>query len=282
MLTRLHRLFQNVHSALNYGAAMDTVSATATAPGAALTAATAVSGDTLQIKNTNSGTPAWLLNTWAKTQAAGMLRIRSPKLHDNVDAIRSRVQSGIVDYLTAWGFPQRLYSQDVLIVEIAGSAVGGQIEDAVLLVYYEDLQGQAQRLLDEAGFQSRFTGNFAHVRAALTTGTTAGYGGQKALNADVDLLKANTDYAVLGMSTDLKQGAICMRGPDTGNLRVSVPGELTKTHIQLEWFRRLSRDYKRPLIPIINSANKGATFIDTLGDQAGGTANVTVLLGELK
>ena len=34
----------------------------------------------------------------------------------------------------------------------------------------------------------------------------------------------NTDYAVFGLTSDLRVSAICLRGPDTGNLRVSVPG----------------------------------------------------------
>ncbi|PYQ92464.1 MAG: hypothetical protein DMG02_01305, partial [Acidobacteria bacterium] len=111
--------------------------------------------------------------------------------------------------------------------------------------------------------------------------STAGYNGARAINADVDLLQANTDYAVLGMTTDSECAAVCLRGPDTGNLRVAVPGEPDLTEDTAGWFRLLAFHYSLPLIPIINSANKGATLVDCVNDENGGTANVVVWLGML-
>jgi hypothetical protein len=127
--------------------------------------------------------------------------------------------------------------------------------------------------------------NFFGNRLAITVGSTAAYTGARAINADQDLLKANTDYAVLGMTTDLRVSAICLRGPDTGNLRVSVPGGADV--LRARWPLRLvlprcsRRRTALPLIPVINSANKGATQIDVVGDENGGTSNVTLWLAEL-
>jgi hypothetical protein len=287
MITKLHRLFSVGCALLHMPAAIDTVTSTGTAIGASLAATTVAGGDSLQVKNTNGNTPAWMLQFWVKNQAAGEVRIRSPKMHDNVDNIRARVQTGLVDYLQPLGIRQRLFSQDVMVVELAGSAVGGQIEDVCQMIYYEDLQGQSQRLIDEPTLVGRMqladqSFNLLTVRLAITCGTTAGYGGSRAINGDADLLKANTDYAVLGMDSDLRVAAITLKGPDTGNLRIPTPGEIGKQHIWPEWFRRVSNAYKLPLIPVINSANKGATFIETVSDQAGGTANVRVFLAQLK
>lgn len=287
MITRLHRLFSSYDARLYMPPALDTVTSTGTAIGASLAATTIASGDSFQVKNTNNNTPAWMLAVQVKNQAAGEVRIRSPKMHDNVDNLRVRVQSGLVFPLQPLGVRQRLFAQDVMVVELAGSAVGGQIEDVVQTVYYEDLPGQAARLIDEpklrAGMVLANGGfNILTVRAAITCGTTAGYGGSKAINVDSDLLQANTDYAVLGMASDLRVAAITLKGPDTGNLRVNVPGELTIQHIWSEWFRRMSNAFGIPLIPVINSANKGATLIETVSDQAGGTANVRVYLAQLK
>jgi hypothetical protein len=288
MLSLFHRLFRDPLAAvLSMPPAIDTITSTGTAIGASLVATTIATGDTFQVKNTNGGTPAWMLQFWAKNQAAGEVRIRSPKMHDQIDNIRARVQSGLVDYLQPMGVKQRLFSQDVMVVELAGSAVGGQIEDVVQMIYYEDLPGQAARLIDEATLMQRMVlanggVNILTVRLAITCGTTAGYGGARAINGDSDLLQANTDYAVLGMDSDLRVGAITIKGPDTGNLRIPVPGEIGKQHIFPEWFRRLSNAYKIPLIPVINSANKGATQIETVSDQAGGTANVRLYLAQLK
>lgn len=281
MLTRLHRLFMNPLAGPLFGAALDTVTSTGTAIGATLAATTIVPGDSFQVKNTNGGTPAWLLNFWAKNQVTGMARIRSPKLHDNVDAIRNRVVAGTIDPLMPLGIPQRLYAQDVLIVELAGSGTAGQIEDVVELIYYEDLPGQAARFIDVPTLGSRIV-NIIGVRLAVTMGTTAGYSGQLALNANVDLMQANTDYALMGIHVDARCAAVSVRGPDTGNLRVSAPGEPSKLHVTGEWFPRITRAYGKPLIPVINSANKAATFVDVVSDQAGGTNNVTLLMAQLK
>ena len=62
--------------------------------------------------------------------------------------------------------------------------------------------------------------------------------------------------------------AICLRGPDTGNLRCSVPGEPALWHHTNYWFKRLSVGYGFPLIPVINSANKAGIFIENVQDQA--------------
>jgi hypothetical protein len=121
--------------------------------------------------------------------------------------------------------------------------------------------------------------NIVGQRIAITLGSTAGYNGARAINADTDLLKANTDYAVLGMTTDTECAAICLRGPDTGNLRVSVPGEPSLVHhVELLVQAAEPGRYNLPLIPIINSANKGGTLIDCVNDENGGTANVTIWL----
>lgn len=264
------------------GPALDTITATGTAIGASLAAATVAVGDSLQVKNQVNNVPAWLLQTWVDNQVAGEVRIRSPKFHDNVDAIRSRVQIGILDPLLPWGCPQPLYPQDVLTVELAGSAVGGDIESAVLQVYYPDLPGQSARLLTWDAVKPRIV-NIIGQRIAITLGSTAGYNGGRALNADTDLLQANTDYAVLGMTTNTECAAICLRGPDTGNLRCSVPGEPGHLiHHTNYWFKRLAIAYGLPLIPIINSANKGATFVDCVNDENAGTANIVIWLAQLR
>lgn len=265
---------------LAYGPALDTITATGTAIGATLAAATVAVGDSFQIKNQTGNVPAWLLQLWADNQVAGEVRVRSPKFHDNVDAIRSRVTIGDLSPLLPFGAPQPLYPQDVLTVELSGSAVGGDIESAVLQVYYPDLPGQNARLSTWDAIKGRIK-NLVGQRLAITLGSTAGYNGARAINADTDLLQANTDYAVLGMSTNTECAAICLRGPDTGNLRVSVPGEPALVHHTNYWFKRLALAYNLPLIPVINSANKGGTLIDCVNDENAGTANIVIWLAQL-
>ena len=147
-------------------------------------------------------------------------------------------------------------------------------------IYYPDLPGQNARLFTWDAIKTRIR-NILGQRIAITLGSTAGYNGSRAINADTDLLKANQDYAVLGMTTDVECAAICLRGPDTGNLRCNVPGEPTLVHHANYWFKRLSQGYNLPVIPVINSANKGGTLIDCVNDENAGTANVTIWLAEL-
>jgi hypothetical protein len=260
--------------------ALDTVTSTGTAIGATLAATTIVSGDSFTIKNAPLSSDVFLLNFWVDNQVAGQVRLRSPKFHDNVDAIRSRVQIGVLKPILPMGAPQKLWPQDTEIVELAGSAVAGDIESVVQTIYYADLPGQQQRLFTWDAIRPKIK-HLVGMRLAITIGSTAGYNGARAINADVDLLQANTDYAVLGMTTDTETAAICLRGPDTGNLRVAVPGEPDLTEDTMWWFRLLSMHYNLPLIPVINSANKGATLIDVAGDENGGTANVVLWLGML-
>lgn len=285
MLTRTLRfLTQTLDGLLHMPPALDTVTSTGTAIGATLAATTINTGDSFTVKNASLNSDVFLLNFWVDNQAAGQVRIHSPKLHDNTDAIRSRVRINCLEPLMPWGVPQRLIPQDTEIVDLAGSAVGGDIESVVQLIYYADLPGQAARFITPDQLKQRGVNHFGN-RLAITVGSTAAYSGGRAINADQDLLKANTDYAVLGMTSDLRLAAICLRGPDTGNLRVSVPGWADVQRAMwrgAQWFRNLAEAYGLPLIPVINSANKGATQIDVMGDENGGTSNVTLWLVELK
>lgn len=266
-----------------FGPALDTISSFGTAIGATLAATTIAAGDSFQIKNAPLNSDVFLLNFWVDAQLAGIARIRSPKLHDNTDAIRTRTRINCLEPLIPWGQPQRLWPQDTEVVELAGSVTGGDIESVIQLVFYADLPGQAARLIDAGTLKQRIKHYFGN-RLAITVGSTAAYTGARAINADQDLLKANTDYAVLGMTTDLRVGAICLRGPDTGNLRISVPGGADVQDAMSRYarfFRDLAVAYGLPLIPVINSANKGGTQIDVVGDENGGTSNVTLWLAEL-
>lgn len=284
MLRRiLDHFTQSPDGLLHMPPALDTITATGTAINTTLAALTANAGDSLTIKNAALSSQVWLLNFWVDAQLAGQVRIRSPKLHDNTDAIRSRTRINCLEPLLPLGQPQALVPQDTEIVELAGSSTAGDIESVTQLIYYADLPGQAGRFITPDQLKARAK-NFFGNRLAITVGSTATYTGARAINADQDLLQANTDYAVLGLTTDLRVGSLCLRGPDTGNLRVSCPGGADVQGAMeryAQWFRMLSFWYNLPLIPVINSANKGATQIDVMGDENAGTSNVTLWLVQL-
>ena len=269
------------------GKALEVIGGQATAPGAVLTALTMNAGDSATVKNADLNSYVGLLATWARNQAAGIWRIRSPKLHDNVQGIRYRVPA--TDPTPFWipGTVQRLVPQDNLILEISGSAVGGQFEQACLLNYYVDLPGQQARLINEAELLKR-TMNILTVEILVTPGVLGGWSGSVAINSLFDLLKANTDYALVGYLTDAQCTAVGFRSPDFSNLRVGGPGmtpivagQISGRQITARWFNWLSEQFNIPLIPVFNSANKAATLVDIMQNQTGTAVNVTAILHEL-
>lgn len=279
----LGRAFRGIVPGLDiaFGMAMDTITGFVTAPGATLTAQTAAAGDSFTVRNATPGKSILLLDAWAWNQAAGIWRVRSPKLTDNVQGLRFRVPGNSQSFpFFDEELPQILYAQDQLIFEQSGSAVGGQIESSSTMVWYEDIGGIAARLTTYDDVQKRgvelFTQEVSCVSAA-----TGGYTGQAVLNSTFDLMKANTDYAVLGYLVDASCVTVCLRGADTGNLRVAGPGNQLLRDVTRYWFRNLSESLGRPAIPIINSANKANTFCDVVASQAAGTFNINWLMMEL-
>lgn len=260
------------------GALLQVVSGRVTNPGAALTALTADTGDSFQVFAFDSPGQAFLLDAWALSATAGIFRVRSPRLHDNVQGLRNRILASTPQPLLPDVANQPLYSQDVLILEQSGG--GAETDMATILNYYTDVPGSNARLFRWEDIVARIR-NVIVNEVALTTGATLGdYGGQAAINASFDLLKANTDYAILGYQSDVSVCTVGIRGPDTSNFRVGGPG----TNLRIEtrdWFVDISRQNGLPLIPVVNAANKGATLVDVVHSAAGATVNVGLVLAEL-
>jgi hypothetical protein len=262
------------------GKALEVLTGFTTAAGATITGLTMASGNSLTVRNCAFDKKVQLLNFWTDHQVAGIARIRSPKLHDNVQGIRVRTMISDVTPLMTQGQPQRLIPQDLLIAEQSGSAVAGDIETMGMLLYYEDLPGTDARLAKWADIQAKIA-NIVNNEVSLVALATGGYSGEVALNSSFDLLKANTDYALLGYVTNLESAVIGIRGADTGNLRVGGPGNETLRHVTAEWFKRLSINWDLPLIPVLNSANKAGVLVDHAQDENAGTSVVNLILAEL-
>lgn len=265
---------------LCFGPALDVVSATGTAITATISALAAVTGDSLAVKNCPIEKMVRMLSFWGDSQVAGTGRIRSARLHDNVSAIRFNTQIGDLRPYMPWGVAQRVYPNDVLNVELAGSAVAGDIETISMLVYYEDLPGISARFIAPDELMRR-GGNLLYGENTISTGTTGGYSGGEAINVEIDQFHAGGQYALVGYLCSIEMGAICWRGPDTGNLRVGGPGEETERELTADWFVRLSKAFNLPLIPVISAENKAATLVDALCDENGADPLVTSIFVEL-
>ncbi len=270
------------------GMGLEVIEGFATAPGATFTALTMSAGNSLQVRNGPLGKKIYLLTMWAANQVTGVFRIRSPRLHDNVQGIRGTVvgvnTTAHAQTLTPDDLMQPLISQDVLIAELTGSAVAGDIESGAALLWYEDLPGINARLITDPQLATRGVNIFT-VEVALTPGAGGGFTGARSINATFDLFKANTDYALVGYLVNAEAAAVRFTGIDTGNLGVGGPGSTAATvperRLTEEWFQRISRLTALPTIPVFNSANKFGITVDAATNENATAVTVTAVMVEL-
>lgn len=260
--------------------AMEIIGGQVTAPGATLTALTMNAGNSLTVRFAAPTTDIRLVQLWARNNAAGIFRVRSPKLHDNVQGIRYRMQANTPIGLETYGSWQKLVPQDTLIAELSGSATAGQIEQGFFLLWYADLPGSSARLAMWQDLLPRVV-NILTVEVAVAPGIVGGWSGQVAINSTFDLLQANTDYAILGGTVDAMCGAVRITSADFANFGVGFPGVIVDPTITSNWFRVISNQLGVPTIPIFNSANKNGTLVDVAQNQAGSAVNVNLILAQL-
>ena len=180
-----------------------------------------------------------------------------------------------------WNALQRLYSQDALATEITGSATAGDIELAALYVWYDNLPGVEARLMSFEDVMQRME-NIVTVENTLALGTTGDYTGEEALNSEFNLLRANTDYALLGYLCSVECLAIRWRGVDFGNLGVGGPGHETEKEMTANWFSNIAQQTGIPAIPVFNSSNQAGLLIDGVQDENGADPLVISILAQLR
>jgi hypothetical protein len=170
-----------------------------------------------------------------------------------------------------------VYKGDTLTIQTLATATNNV--NVVLQMYYENMEGVDQRLARWSQIQGQIE-RFLAVEVTVTPGATGNYGTAVALNANDDRLVGDYDYALLGYNTDQPVLSIGIKGPDTGNYRICMPGS---------WDARKSagffvdQDMRRqtPHIPIINALNKATTFLDGLSSANAGATKVSLIVAQL-
>lgn len=261
-------------------AAVEVLTGFVTAPDTTLTNLTMATGNTLTVRGVDASKQCKLISAWADNQAAGVLDVRSPRMHDNVVGWQSRVVASVVQPLYPLSFQQRLFPQDTLTVQLSGSATAGDIETASLLLYYEDVPGAAGRFISPADLKQRGV-NIIGVQNTLALGTAGGYSGSQAINTTNDQFKANTDYAMVGYVVSAECATVRWTCVDFGNLGIGGPGCDDFKDVTVNWFERLSMACNLPLIPVFNSANKNNFLIDGAQDENGTDVVVMTYFVEL-
>lgn len=258
--------------------ALQVVTGRVTNPSTTITALTANTGDSFTVRNSVLGSKVRLLTAWAFGATAGLVRVRSPLMHDANQGLRLRYNASNPDPLTDEYSYQLLYPQDALTFEMTGGA--SETDMASLLLEYDDLPGAAAQLAT----WDEIRDNIEHLmgcECAMTTGGTAAqYGGSQAVNASFDNFRANRWYAILGYLTDTACGTIGVQGPDLSNLRVAGPGS-TRNEVTAGWYVDLAAQEGAPRIPVFNSANKAGTLIDIATPATSASINVTLNLALL-
>lgn len=258
---------------------LELITCSTTAAGASGAAAAALTGDSLTVKNSKS--PARILAAWNQNQADGFMQISKPSGHDTTRGFRQVVDGSNIMNLLPLGIPLEAEPQELLSVTIAGSATAGDVELCHLQMCYEDLPGVEGRFLKWSEMLKRIEMLKLTTIQATLTGAAAGYTGSELITAESDLLQANRDYAVLGITTNVPCGSVFISGPDTAYQRCAVPGGVSEADYGRDWFCALARAFDMPLIPVLNSGNKASTFLGFTQNENNVSPQVSVCLGLL-
>jgi hypothetical protein len=257
--------------------ALDTISGGVTTVVGTPTAIVLASGDSLSVRAFPNASNAYLENLvlqGAVQANIGSFRVRSPRLHDNVQGIR--LSPG--ELVSAYGLPaqtaQPLYPVDLLIAEITG-ATAAEAQQVAIFVRYDSLPGSdapyamwgdiAGRIIEYKPVQV--------VLGALVANTWL----DTVITTTENLLEADTKYAVLGYSTNAPLTAVGVKGQETGNLRACGPGTSSEFPTT-EWFIRMSDKHGTPHIPVVSANNAGSIFVSAITRAAVGAGTICELI----
>lgn len=248
----------------------------ATAPGATGAAGTANTGDSLVIKNGKS--KIQVIAGWASRQVAGFAQLVFPSGHDTTRNYRVGLAIAMGTPFMPLDMSMDVEAQETLAPTLAGSAVAGDIELGSYLLLYDNFPGIEMRTMTPQAVMQRAK-KFTTIESSVAAVATGQYS-EEAITADSDLLKANTDYAVLGMTARTACHALTLKAPDFGNVRIGVPGFL-RPELANQYFMLLSRLHGRPLVPVFNTGNKAQVQVGFCADENAAATVVTLHLAQL-
>lgn len=262
--------------------ALDTIANFQTTVGSTFAAGVMAGGDSATVRNFPGASAAQLVAGFSDHVTSPQpWRVRSPLLHDNVQGIRFFPGQSPSATLLPRQAQQLLEAQDQLIFEESTAAATGKALVA-LEVYYPQLPGAMARLYSFGDIDPLIK-NIKPLIVSIGAGANvAGQWLDTVITTTENLLHANTDYAVLGIVVDTALAAVGVKGIDTGNLRCTAPGILN-ADVTSDWFVRLSLAANLPLIPVINAANAGGTFVSVISSAAtAAICDVQLILAELR
>lgn len=244
---------------------------------------TAITGSTFQVRASNPNSSIYVHSLWSQSSATGYTRLRSSRMHDDVIGFEVAHLTNNVSPLALGCVNQEVYAQDTLTVEDYWQVAPGAVQQSVAYqVYYDDLAGiaanywtwaQVQTAAAAATPQNQVYGVVVRPSSSATAGQ---FGTGVALNSYQDTFRANSWYALIGYITNTRFTAFTILGTDLGNLYVGGPGSVDPL-ITRRYFADMEYYTGKPSIPVINSQNKGATYV-YISDNATSTQEDLSLL----
>lgn len=260
------------------GQALQVVTGQVTNPSTAVTALTPNTGDSFTVQSAAAGSEIRLLNAWAFAATSGIVRIRSPRMHDQAQNMRLQSLASIPYPLLGMEESQILYPQDNVTVEMTGDAAA--VDLVSLLVYYNDLPGIAANLHNWSEIMPQIN-KLTTIEVDLTSSATScNYSPTVALNGTFDTLIRNQNYALLGYTCAVSGGTLGFTGNATGKVRCGGP-LVARQDFTANWFIRLNAATGKPTIPVFNSADVASIFLDVAAQAVSTSFKVGVNLALL-
>lgn len=261
--------------------AIDTIASYQGTVNQTLAAGTMATGDSAVVRNFPAASRCRLIAAMYDDVTTPLAwRIRSPLLHDNVRGIQFNPGVAAPSTIFPRYFQQPLYAQDQLTFELSTAASTGKAL-GVASLYYDQLPGASARLVS-IGDVGSLIRNIKQVLVSIGSGAnTAGQWYDAVITTTENLLHANTDYVVMGATLDVAVACLAVKGVDTGNLRVGIPGG-TNNPNGPDYLAFLSDKTGLACMPVINAANAGSTYVSIISSAATAAASsFTLYLGEL-
>jgi hypothetical protein len=260
---------------------------TTAAPTVAGATATAFSGDSATIRNGKGH--IGIIAAWASANTNPLItQIVYPSGHDTTRNYRVVIPAGpqalglnTAPFTLPLGSEFTVQPQELITTTnfSEGAATAGDIQPTSYLVHYADFPGIDARLISAQELESR-TDKITTVVSFVTDTATAAYV-EEGITVDSDLLRANRDYAVVGITANFPSHALTFFSPDNGNTRTGMPGFL-RNEIGCQWFPLLARTTGLKAIPVFNSGNKGQVRVGFVGDENLNSRYLTLHLALLK
>jgi hypothetical protein len=258
---------------------IETILATTTGVRAAAVAMVPGAGQSFTLRDQPTGSKCGLVDVVAQFVVPSDFSIHSARMHDNVRSIFFPVDLLHDTKLMLSGIFQPLFPQDNLQV-VAGVGGGAATFDNIAFsIFYENLVGAEGDLRTWDSIRGNIK-NIMVVHSSPVIPATGDWSPGVAINATIDLFKANTNYAILGFQSSTSSGIAAVSGPCTGNVLYGNLINLENHFCNNHYFVDQSIALGLPCIPVMKSADKNGTFI-YLADASVAAVDCDIVLAEL-